>query len=219
MKFIKYILFLFVSLIGFLIYFFFNLGNFLDVTQEPSKTELLVCLGGGISNSRTEKTIELYKNDFLKKKNIVFTGIPSLEKKIYKRFDENTNIIIEYKLKNTMEEVLFVKKFIKENNISSITFITEPPHSRRIKIFWEHFGEKLDNVKFSIVASELKSWNSEDYYKNKINREYAFSEFTKLVYNFFIYGILENIGLREKFESTYKKELMESKNELNIKFH
>jgi len=49
----------------FLIYIFFNLGNFLDITQNPTKTELIVCLGGGLSKNRSDKTIELYNNGLL----------------------------------------------------------------------------------------------------------------------------------------------------------
>ncbi len=37
-----------------LILFFLNLGNFLDISQEPRKTELIVCLGGGEKNLRIE---------------------------------------------------------------------------------------------------------------------------------------------------------------------
>ena len=92
-------------------------------------------------------------------KNIIFTGVPALDKYVYKNFDSKTNIIINSKLKNTMEEVISTKEFIKQNNISSVTFITEAPHSKRIELFWENFGEKLPNVKFSVVGSELKDWD------------------------------------------------------------
>ena len=64
----------------FLIYIFFNLGNFLDITQNPTKTELIVCLGGGLSKNRSDKTIELYNNGFLKTNHIIFTGVLSINK-------------------------------------------------------------------------------------------------------------------------------------------
>lgn len=203
---------------GFLIYSFFNLGKFLDVTQEPSKTELLVCLGGGISKNRIEKTIELYKNGFLEKNHIIFTGVSSLNKNIYNNFDENANIIVNGKVKNTMEEILYIKAYIKENNLSSVIFITEAPHSKRVKIFWDNFGEKLDNVTFSVVASNLEKWNSKIYYQNNTTLRYAISEFIKLVYNFFLYGVLEKLGFKEEFESSYKKELREMKKEISSTF-
>ena len=212
MKLISFILIFF----GFLIYSFFNLGKFLDVTQEPSKTELLVCLGGGISKNRVNKTVEIYKNGFLEKNHIIFTGVSSISKNTYKNFDKNINIITNGKVKNTMEEILYIKDYVKKNNLSSVTFITEAPHSKRVKIFWDNFGEKLENVNFSVVASDFEDWNSKKYYENNTTLRYAFSEFTKLIYNFFLYGVLETFGFKEGFESTYKKELKEIKKELSL---
>jgi uncharacterized SAM-binding protein YcdF (DUF218 family) len=200
----------------FLIYSFLNLGNFLDITQKPTKTDILICLGGGISKNRAEKTIELYKNGYLKTNYIIFTGTPSLNKNITKSFDENINIITNGKVKNTMEEILYIKEFIKEKNLKSVTFITEAPHSRRIQIFWENFGDKLDDVSFSVVASQFDDWDSNTYYKNENSLKYAFSETTKLIYNLFLYGILEKLGFKEEFESNYKKELREMKKEISL---
>jgi uncharacterized SAM-binding protein YcdF (DUF218 family) len=200
----------------FLIYSFLNLGNFLDITQKPTKTDLIVCLGGGISKNRAEKTIELYKNGFLKTNYIIFTGTPSINKNISKNFDENIDIITNGKVRNTMEEILYIKNFIKEKNLKSVIFITEAPHSRRVQIFWENFGDKLDDVSFSVVGSQFDDWNSDTYYKNENSLKYAFSETTKLIYNLFLYGILEKIGFKEEFESNYKKELLEMKKEINL---
>jgi len=209
------IIFIFTILITFLI-FSFNLGKLLDITTSPTKTDLIVCLGGGISKNRAEKTIELYKNSFLKNNYIIFTGNLYLNKNINKKFGENIKIITNVKVKNTMEEILYVKEFVKEKNLKSVTFITEAPHSRRIQIFWENFGDKLDDVSFSVVASQFDDWDSSTYYKNENSLKYAFSETTKLIYNLFLYGVLEKFGFKEEFESNYKKELLEIKKEISL---
>jgi len=209
------IIFIFTILITFLI-FSFNLGKLLDITTSPTKTDLIVCLGGGISKNRAEKTIELYKNSFLKTNYIIFTGNLYLNKNINKKFGENIKIITNVKVKNTMEEILYVKEFVKEKNLKSVTFITEAPHSRRIQIFWENFGDKLDDVSFSVVASQFDDWDSSTYYKNENSLKYAFSETTKLIYNLFLYGVLEKFGFKEEFESNYKKELLEIKKEISL---
>jgi uncharacterized SAM-binding protein YcdF (DUF218 family) len=209
------ILFFFTLLITSLI-IFFNLGKLLDITTPPTKTDLIVCLGGGISKNRAEKTIELYKNDFLKSNYIIFTGNLYLDKNINKKFDNNFNVVINVKVKNTMEEILYIKEFIKERNLKSVIFITEAPHSRRVQIFWENFGDKLDDVSFSVVASQFDDWDSDTYYKNETSLKYAFSETTKLIYNLFLYGVLEKLGFKEEFESSYKKELKEMKKEISL---
>ncbi len=218
MNFFFKILILSLLLIGSFLYLFINLGNFLDVTKAPTKTDLLVSLGGDFSKNRTKKTIELYNNDFLESKYIIFTGIKSLRKDVYINFDKDINIVINDKVKNTMEEILYIKEFIKEKNLKSVIFITEAPHSRRIQIFWDNFGDNLDDVKFSVVASQFDDWDSNLYYKNENSLKYAFSETTKLIYNLFLYGFLEKFGFKEEFEASYKKELLEIKKEINTQF-
>ena len=68
------LLFFTITLIIFFIYSFFNLGNFLDVTQEPSKTDLVVCLGGGDYKTRIKKTVEIYNKNFSNTNTIILTS-------------------------------------------------------------------------------------------------------------------------------------------------
>lgn len=203
------ILFSILTIIG--IYSFLNLGNFLDVTSKPSKTDLIVCLGGGTNNLRHKKTIELYKNGFLKNKYIIFTGGSYIYKNTYINIEENINLIKNNKVKNTMEEILYIKDFIKEKNLSSVIFVTDAPHSRRVKFFWDTFGEKLKDVSFTIVASDLTSWDSSKYYTNDFSLKYAFSELTKLVYNSILYGLLEKLGLKKDFDNYFEDDLKNAK--------
>lgn len=215
MKSVKNIIITFTILsISIFLYIFLNLGIYLDASSKPKKVDLIVCLGGGDHKKRQEKTIELYKDRYLKENTIIFTGIKSLSKDVENNFDKKTNLLIVDKVKNTMEEVLYTKKYIKEHQFSSVLFVTEIPHSRRLKIFWDNFGDNLDNIDFSVVASELKSWDSKSYYKDKLSREYAYSEVIKLIYNFFIYGFLDKFGLKDIFENNFKEELKEKKREL-----
>jgi len=209
MKFIYKLIISFFMLLIFLGVGYINLGNFLDITDKPNNTELLVCLGGGNHKKRVDKTYEIYKNGFLKGSTIIFTGV----KKIDKKFDK-VNIVINNEVTNTMEEVLFVKNYIKKHSINSVTFITEAPHSKRVKIFWENFGIDRSNTNFSVVASELKSWDSNTYYKNKFAKHYAFLEIKKLLYNFFVYGVLEKLGLKESFINKYQDKITQTKSNL-----
>ena len=193
------------------IYLYLNLGKYLDVTKKPIKTELIVVLGGSYHHKRVEKTIDLYQNGFLKGNHIILTGIKKLPKDLKKILQNNIQILINSETKNTMEEILYIKDFIQKKDISSVIFITTSAHSRRVKIFWENYGENLTSVKFNIVASELKFWNTDSYYNNVFSREYAFRELIKIGYNFFIYGILQKVGLKDSFESYFQEELIENK--------
>lgn len=201
--------------ISFLIYSFFNLGKFLDVTKEPSKTDLIVSLGGN-GLLRLQKSISLVEKEFsntiiitgyegtkiTKAENIPDPRLKVIENEKYKKI----NFIINPDLKNTAEEVIFVKKYMKENNLSNVTFVTEKPHSRRILILANILEKGYDkNFTYKIVSNDLNYWDSNEYYKNKHSREYAFTEFIKIIFNVTYYGIFYNLG----FEYIFKNQIEE----------
>jgi len=211
-------------LISFFIYFFFNLGNFLDVTKEPTNTDLLVCLGGGRYETRIEKTIEIYKQDYLKSNNIILTGYVNNPHEVKKRIIEDKrityiknsklkdiNIIFEKDLKNTVEEIRFVKNYMEKNNLKNVTFISDPAHSRRISLFFEYLVLDDDNMTYQIVGAEDKKWNKKYYYKNKYSLNYSLTEVAKIFYGFIKYGLLEKIGMDKYFEKYFNEELKEAK--------
>lgn len=189
------LLFIAIALIIFFIYSFFNLGYFLDITEKPTKTDLIICLGGGDHLKRVGKTIELYKENYLESNTIVFTG-EKIIKSIEGKFDDKTNIIIEPTLTNTAEEVTYIKKYMIEHSLSSVLIVVDPPQSRRISILKEVLKIKDDeNLSFKIISNDSKIWDPKHYYKNDATRRYAFSEVIKIVYNLFIYGFIDSIGL------------------------
>ncbi len=159
MKLISFI----IIFLGFLIYSFFNLGKFLDVTQEPSKTDLIVSLGGN-GYLRLQKSISLVEQNF--SNTIIITGydgtkvtkaknIPDPRLKVINNEKyKNINFIINPNLKNTAEEIIYVKKYMKENNLKDVTFVTEKPHSRRILILVNLLGEKGD-FKFAHPSADI----------------------------------------------------------------
>ena len=196
--------------ISFLIYAFFNLGRFLDVTVSPTKVDLIVCLGGGDHQKRVEKTIELYKDGYLKSDTIIFTGVKEV-KNIDNIFDKNINIIINSNLKNTMEEMKYIKKYMLKQNLSSALIVTEAPHSRRIMLSSKIINNDKKELTINVIASEYKNWDSEFYYKNKESRQYAFSELIKITYNFFVYGVLEKVGLIDTYNKYFYEDIKENK--------
>lgn len=201
----KKLTFLFIFII-FFIYSFFNLGNFLDISEQPSKTELLVCLGGGEYKTRIEKTTELYNNNFLTTNKIILTSQVIDRKtkedkrityiKNYLKDYSKVNIIQKKELPNTAEEIRFIKTYMIKNNLQTATFISDPAHSRRIQIFTKIISVKGDeNLSFQIVGTDDKNWDKESFYKNKYSLNYTLFEILKISYGVIRYGVLEKIGL------------------------
>ena len=210
MKLISFILLTF----GFLTYSFFNLGNFLDVAVSPTKADLIVCLGGGDHKKRVEKTIELFNNNYLKSNTIIFTGVKEL-KDIDNKFDKNTNIIINPNLRNTLDEIKYIKKYMLKENLLSAIIVTEAPHSRRIMLFSKIIENNTSKeLSINVVASEFKDWNSGFYYKNKEARQYVFTEVIKIVYNIFIYSFLEKLGLIDSYNKYFNENIENNKQKI-----
>ena len=122
-----------------LILFFLNLGNFLDVSKNAKNAELIVCLGGGEKNLRIEKSISIYQNGNL----LLITGGTEFTIKDPMKDDRISylakypNIRYEYNpsLKNTADELIFIKEIIKNNNFKSVTIVSDRYHTRRIEYY------------------------------------------------------------------------------------
>lgn len=194
-----------------------NIGNFLDVTSKPSKTDLIVSLGGhGIK--RTNVALNLEKRGYLNNNTIILTGYEGTKRTKSKNIPDarlqlisnpiynHINFIHNEKPKNTAEEVIYIKKFMKKNRLKHVTFITEKPHSRRVLLLLNILETKDDeNLNYQIVESNLSYWNSKYYYKNKHSREYVFKEVIKIAYNLIAYGIFYKLGILNYFEKNIEE--------------
>lgn len=207
-KFLLLLLGIFILYLGFI-----NIGKFLDTTVEPKKTDLLVCLGGGDYKARVKKTLEIYKSGFLQSDTIILTGYDRPRKDYFKGISDpridmikevtgsDINIVINRKLRNTAEEVKYIKKYMIENNLENATFISDAPHSRRILLLTKLLSVKNDdNLSFCVVAAYQKYWDKYRYFHNRDARKYAFTEMIKLAYTIFAYGIVDKLGLLDEFE-------------------
>ncbi len=180
---------------------FTNLGEFLDITEEPKKTDVIVYLGGG-ERERMEKALELYKLGYSKTDKLIFTSSLTfyidnktvIDKKVY--FTEHGiiehNLVHAKKVKNTMEEVLFVKNYMLRHNLKSVIFVSDPPHSRRIIFLAQSIADyKKSGLSCSVVGSDVNWWDKKHYCRQRKAIAMTVSELIKLPYNYFVYGILK----------------------------
>lgn len=147
---------------------FVNLGRFFDITDEPRKVDIIVYLGGG-SIERIEKTLELYQKGYSQSGKLIYTGhrLYQTTGKNYKLYDKKeffishgilaTNLIYDKKnTGNTVREVKFVKKYMLAHQLHSVIFVTDPPHSRRVKMLAEHIANYEDvKLKFFVIGTDV----------------------------------------------------------------
>jgi uncharacterized SAM-binding protein YcdF (DUF218 family) len=141
----------------------------MDVTQVPSRSDIIVCLGGGYVE-RINKTIWLYKEGFANK--ILFTGsgIGTLnsEDKIgfWKTpyFVEHgvakRDIVFLKNMKNTYVEIKAIKEYMLKQGYKKVLIVSDPPHSKRIQYLAELFQYHKNNLDVKIIGSDVLWWNN-----------------------------------------------------------
>jgi uncharacterized SAM-binding protein YcdF (DUF218 family) len=188
-------------ILSILILIFINLGNFLDITNTISKSDIIVVLGGG-KDARIKKGLILYKQNYSKSNKIIFTGSNKYDMvlPIFYRYDylvkngvKSSNIIHidETVISNTMDELIAVKKYLLQNNMKSVLFVSHPTHSRRIKILANLIADyDINNIKISFASADhTYVWDKQKYFFNLISIKLVFLEILKIPYNLIKYYI------------------------------
>ena len=178
----KKIIFTFVVILLLLSFVFLNLGKWIDVTEEPVKADIIVCLGGGTID-RVKKSIELLEGGYSEKEVFLLIGESWYNQPYIKKNYPDMNIVIDESPKNTKEEVRFIKEYMKKHSYKSALIVTDPPHSGRVKLLTSLISVEGDeNMTFHMIASEVKWWDAEQYYKSKRARGAVLHEVMGMVY-------------------------------------
>lgn len=178
---------------------FINLGNFLDLTTEPKRSDVIVILGGG-KDARIKKGLELYKENCSIRNKILFTGKGFYDGVVLKRIFtklllekgvDKDNILNIKNISNTVEELIEVKKYLKQNNFKSVLFVTHPTHTLRIKLLANILEDyEKEDIKINFASADhTKIWSSQYYFLELESIKLVFSEYLKIVYNLIKYTI------------------------------
>ena len=184
-----------ISFILIFVIIFFKAGAYFDITQKYVKSDLIVCLGGGGGNKRIQKSIDLYNEEYSKEK-LLLVGKSDSQKKYLMEYYSEIKYIIGPHYNNTAKEIQFIKKYMVENHYKSVIIVSDPPHSRRVKILTDLISVKNDeNFSYTFVSSNVSWWNIDQYYQHPHALKFVFSETLKILYVYFNYGLMENLGI------------------------
>lgn len=90
---------------------------------------------------------------------------------------------IDQSPKNTEEEVLFIKQYMKKYNYKSALIVTDPPYSARVKLLASLISvEGDDTMTFHLTGSDVRWWNANEYYKNERARNAVKHEVMGIIY-------------------------------------
>lgn len=178
---------------------FINLGNILDITEEPMPSDIIVALGGG-KDSRIKEGLELYIHNFSHTNKLVLPNKNYTNSVLIKGFlstfisknkIDKSNIINLENVKNTMEELIKIKKYLRNNNLKKVIFVSHPSHSLRIKLLANIIADyNKDNIQINLIsADETKVWNRQYYFLEIESIKKVFWELLKIPYNLFKYTV------------------------------
>lgn len=206
-KLVKLLFFLGISF-GILATLFFRLGELLDISGKPERSDLIVSLGGDRDYDHVRKALELFENQFSSSGYIMINNFDYLERGGYKdpyktpssrylleRGVERRKILFMKNAANTMGELRFVKKYLLDHGMRSVIIVSSPPHLRRIRFLASLNGFEESGIRLRVVGSDARWWQKNGWYRNRIARAFVFSELVKFPVNYIKYAILEPLGL------------------------
>lgn len=180
----------------FLPWAFLNYGKFMDATKTPVKSDLIVCLGGG-TVERLNKAVSLHDKGYSKSSKVVLLGESYDTKAYLEKTYPHTQIEQHHKPKNTKEEVLYIKNYMLKQGYKTALVVTDPPHSRRVRVLESVLGVEGDSdLVLRMVSSEVTWWKAKKYYDDKRSGETVLSETMRILYSILCYGVLEKLGVR-----------------------
>ena len=161
-----------------LLYALMNLGTWLNVTKAPIRSDIVVCLGGG-TVERVKKSIKLIEEGYTNK--FLLLGESWYNQPYIKKNHPDLVVEIDESPNNTVEEIRFIKIYMKSHGYKSALIVTDPPHSRRVKLLIQAWANKSE-IKVLLVSSDVKWWDDEHYWQNERARNAVLHESMKVVY-------------------------------------
>ena len=184
-----------VSLVLILIILFFTAGEYFDITEKPIKSDLIVCLGGKGGPKRIQKSMDLYHQGYSEQK-LLLVGKSDTQKKYIMKYYPETKYIVSPQYNNTAKEIQFIKKHMVENHYKSVIIVSDPPHTKRIKILTDLISvENDENFSYVFISSGASWWDRNKYYQHPQALKFVFSETLKTLYVYFNYGLMEKLGI------------------------
>jgi uncharacterized SAM-binding protein YcdF (DUF218 family) len=168
--------------------FFFGIGYYLSPQDELVKSDAIVAVSGGETESRAQEAIAVYKAGWAPV--LVFSGAaadpngPSNAQAMATIAEREgvprSAILMDETSTNTRENAANVKQLIDERGFKSIILVTSPYHQRRAEIaFRRMLGPTFTIINHSAVDHR---WRRAHWWASGYSREITLSELQKVAY-------------------------------------
>ena len=208
MKRLKPLLYLLSGLLFISLLYGLNAGKILDISQKPQKADIIVVLGGDWLGFRVKKALTVYLDGFLQKNKIVVNGCQQIFLKQKGRvYRTEASYLLAHGVAaknidtpnicgNTMDEVEWTKRYMLEHKYRSLIIVTDPPHTRRVRMLTKIAGYSKNGIKVIFVGADVPWWNRAKYYEDMQALRYVVFETIKIPFNYLSYAVVEKLSLR-----------------------
>ncbi len=167
----------------------FALALYLSPQNPLEKTDVIVVVSGGDTDSRITEGVKLYEQGWAPK--IIFSGAAAegdvsnalaMARIAIKAGIPADAIILEEKSQTTAENAQFSARIIRENGYQGIILVTSPYHQRRANnLFKKELGEDFKIINHS---AKDQNWSKKNWWDNNVARYLTFGEVSKIFINF-----------------------------------
>ncbi|MCD6475253.1 MAG: YdcF family protein [Anaerolineaceae bacterium] len=166
------------------------LGRFLLVNDRLQPADVVVALGGDATLDRLEMAVELYHDglaDALIITETTATVYTGQQESLYLRnqamamgVPENAIFVTEVNATSTWDEARAVRKLMLQNNWTSCIAVTDPYHTRRVKIaFTQDF--KAHGLNVSVIYTPDHWYRPSTWFLTGKGRQTTLLEYVKIL--------------------------------------
>ena len=172
-----------------LIIMFLNLGNFLAVSEDPVKSDVIIVLAGD-TGDRTAYAIKLLKEGYADK--LLFTGCVVstgvMKRQALEAGLSEDSLILEDNSESTYENVVNSKALMLEYGYQSAIVVTSDYHMRRSRLVFKKAFRDTD-IRLVYCSAANGDFTPAKWWTNGYGFKLVLSEYVKLA-GYFVQGKL-----------------------------
>lgn len=174
-------------LVGLVVGVLYGIGHYLSPQDDLAKSDAIIAISGGETDSRALEAIELYEAGWAPK--LIFSGAaadpngPSnaeaMKRLAMERGVPEGNILIEEISTNTAQNAAAVAVIVKARQYKQVILVTSPYHQRRAKLLFEAALEPQTEVLNHSATDER--WRRSEWWANAYSYTITMSELQKSI--------------------------------------
>jgi len=164
--------------------FFLNIGDWLTISEDPEKAELIICLNG--DQARLPKAVELFKQGVA---NHILVTSSSMRQFILRQGVPETAVTaLSGPNSSTYEEARSAVQYMGGHKVRYAVVVSDSYHLYRARWTFERLKES-QTFQFSYAAANPISENRQ-WWSDRKSRKFVLNEIPKVVYYWVGHGLL-----------------------------